>query len=608
MFADYMSEDVVTAEDAFNEALKECNTEQERQKLITDTLTALYGDAATKYEEASGAQLAAKEATAENTLAQTNLASTIEPLTTAWQTLKTDALEAITPVIEDVSEGMTDALEWLREHPVLLKALAVTVGVLSAALTIAAVSVGIYTAAQWAMNSAILANPMTWIIMGVIAAIAVLAGIIVVIIEYWDEIVEGVKTAFSAVGDFFSDLGESIGEFFSTIGTWINTNLIQPIANFFSGLITGITTGIQNAWNWCVNLFSTIGTWIYTNVIQPVVNFFIGLWQGIVSAYHTVIDPWVEIIKRAAALAYENIIKPIADFFVGLWNGITSGLQSAWDWIVELASSVAGWIDENVVQPVAKFFSDLWQGVSDGLQSAWDSITGIFSTVSSWVDENVIQPVARFFSNMWDGFKNGAKNAWQGVKDTFSKVASFFGDIFSKAWQKVKDVFSVGGKIFDGIKDGIVSAFKSVVNTIIKGINKVVRVPLEGLNGVLNRISNISILNIKPFSWLTWRAPIPEIPLLAKGGIVDRPTLNIAGEAGTEAIIPIDKLETYIISAIDKTMQIVNLQSLVYAIEALANRAIQLNINGQRFAEATAVDTDTVSGGRMELSKRGLAL
>ena len=42
MFAGYMSEDVVTAEDAFNEALADCNTEAERQALINETLLALY--------------------------------------------------------------------------------------------------------------------------------------------------------------------------------------------------------------------------------------------------------------------------------------------------------------------------------------------------------------------------------------------------------------------------------------------------------------------------------------------------------------------------------------------------------------------------------------
>ena len=132
-------------------------------------------------------------------------------------------------------------------------------------------------------------------------------------------------------------------------------------------------------------------------------------------------------------------------------------------------------------------------------------------------------------------------------------------------------------------------------------------VPFNGLNNVLNRISGLSILGVSPFTWLTWRAPVPQIPLLAEGGILTRPTLNIAGEAGPEAIIPIDKLQTYISGSIERTMQALDMQSLIYAVQDLANRAIELNIKGQNFSTATAADADIVNGSRMQLSKRGLA-
>ena len=84
MFADYMNEDVTTAEDAFNAALEECSTEQERQALITNTLLALYGDAADEYERNAGGLMDARRATIELMKAQGNLAEIVEPVTTAW--------------------------------------------------------------------------------------------------------------------------------------------------------------------------------------------------------------------------------------------------------------------------------------------------------------------------------------------------------------------------------------------------------------------------------------------------------------------------------------------------------------------------------------------
>lgn len=176
-----------------------------------------------------------------------------------------------------------------------------------------------------------------------------------------------------------------------------------------------------------------------------------------------------------------------------------------------------------------EFWVNLWDGIKTAAGAAMDWIKDAFAAVGE------------FFVGLWDGLKDGAGNAWQGIKDTFSRVADFFGDTFRKAWQKVKEVFSVGGKIFDGIKDGIVTAFKTVVNAIIRGINKVVKIPFEGINKVLGTIHGLSIAGIKPFSWLTWRAPIPKIPELATGGVVDEATAAVIGEDGAEAVMPLEK-------------------------------------------------------------------
>ena len=141
---------------------------------------------------------------------------------------------------------------------------------------------------------------------------------------------------------------------------------------------------------------------------------------------------------------------------------------------------------------------------------------------------------------MGETIKNGAKAAWEGIKSVFSAVANFFGTIFSNAWNAVKAVFSTGGKIFDGIKDGIVNAFKTIVNAIITGINKVVAIPFNAINGFLNGIRTIDILGIKPFGWVG-TINVPQIPLLATGGITTGATLAMIGESGKEAVLPLEK-------------------------------------------------------------------
>ena len=186
---------------------------------------------------------------------------------------------------------------------------------------------------------------------------------------------------------------------------------------------------------------------------------------------------------------------------------------------------------------VKQFFVDLAAKASE----TWESIKGVFSAVAGWFDENIVQPVSGFFSDMWSGLTQGATEAWEGVKGAFSSVSTWFEETFAKAWQKVKDVFSTGGEIFEGITEGITSTFKTVVNGIIGGINKVISIPFEGINGVLSKIKSVSIAGAKPFDSLISLIDTPEIPLLAEGGIVNRATHAIIGEAGREAVLPLEK-------------------------------------------------------------------
>lgn len=306
-----------------------------------------------------------------------------------------------------------------------------------------------------------------------------------------------------AVGDAsgtFSAWGEWLNGIWESISTWFS-NTISAIGDFFTRVWNGIKEGAKSAVDAIVGFFSNIGQWFYTNVIEPVGNFFTDLWQS---------------IKETA--------KAVADWFVQAWTDIKD------------------------------FFVNIWNSIKEKASNTWDGIKNVFSVVGNWFHDKVISPVANFFSGMWDKLKNGAKNAWAGIKSVFSTVANFFGDIFSKAWKKVKDIFSTGGKIFDGIKDGIVNAFKAIVNAIITGINKVVAIPFNGINWALNKIKSISILGLKPFDWID-TISVPQIPKLAKGGITNGATLAEIGEAGREMVLPLESNTQWMDLLADKINQ-----------------------------------------------------
>ena len=163
-----------------------------------------------------------------------------------------------------------------------------------------------------------------------------------------------------------------------------------------------------------------------------------------------------------------------------------------------------------------------WDDIKAAAIICWELIKQAWSKVSEWFNNSIVQPIKNLFVGMWNALKDGAKNAWEGIKSVFSSVTNWFKDVFSKAWQAVKNVFSTGGKIFDGIKDGIASVFKTVVNGIIGGINKVISVPFKAINGMLNTIRNVNILGVSPFKsfWKQNPLSVPQIPMLAQGAVI----------------------------------------------------------------------------------------
>lgn len=292
---------------------------------------------------------------------------------------------------------------------------------------------------------------------------------------------------------------------------WLWENILKPIATWTGGVITSVLEGIGDALNWISQ--NEIAMTILESLAIA-----IGLVAGAIGAY--------------------NIVMGICNVVTGIFSGILTVLTSPITLVVLAITALIA---------IIWLLIDNWDAVKEAASACWDWIVGVFQGAAEWFNNTIVQPIVNFFTGMWDSIKNGASAAWEGIKSVFSNVANFFKSIFTNAWEGVKKVFSTGGKIFDGIKDGIVKAFTTVVNAIIKGINKVVALPFNGLNGILNTISKLEILGIKPFSWLKWRAPVPQIPLLAQGGWFERgnPQLAIVGDNTREPEIVAPESKIY---------------------------------------------------------------
>ena len=283
--------------------------------------------------------------------------------------------------------------------------------------------------------------------------------------------IAGISIALKGVFDFVSWIFDMFGE------------AVVAIADFADKLMTVLPEGFQAAWDGIVAIFGGIGQW------------FADRWNDIVTAFSNV-TTWFGTMFTNAWNSIVNVFKSIGQWFKDRWNDVVNAL-----------SNVASW------------FGTMFK-------NAWSNIVNVFSVAGSWFS-GIWGGIKAVFAGVSEFFRGIFQGAWNTITSIFSTIPNWFSNIFSKAWAGVRDVFSTGGRIFMGITEGILGTFKTVVNGIIGGINRVITIPFNGINGILDGIRGISVMGVSPFSWIG-SISTPQIPMLAQGGFVKANTPQLA--------------------------------------------------------------------------------
>lgn len=261
-----------------------------------------------------------------------------------------------------------------------------------------------------------------------------------------------------------------------------------------------------------------------------------------------------------------NIVSPIVMevvmFIVREFGKVITWFQANWPLMQRTAETVMNFI-WNIVSFILSQIAAFWQAHGDRIISIVNSVWNIIKIIFDWGLTTLLRLITlimQIITGDWEGAWNTVKSIFSTTLDSIIAIGqnllNILSNIFSIAWDGIKDGASKGWKAISdaitGIWDGIVRSIKGAINTIIDFINRMIRawnslgfhipgfsvtlpsVWVPGIGRVGGGTLSWEGLNVSPIK-------LPEIPALALGGIVTRPTLAMLGEAGPEAVVPLSR-------------------------------------------------------------------
>ncbi|HEV0273331.1 phage tail protein [Streptococcus pneumoniae] len=323
-----------------------------------------------------------------------------------------------------------------------------------------------------------------------------------------------------------AEFAHSVAAGVATAATWAFNAalavLTSPITWIIAAIAALIAIGVLLYQNWDTVVEFAKTAWqglcdFISSICQAIGEFFSGLWTKLQEIFEP-IGQWFGEKFQQAWDAIVNIFSGIGEWFSGVFQG-------AWDAIVNIFTPIGSWFGQRWAD-VTSALANIGAWFTNMFQKAWTGLTNIFSKLGSWFGErwadvtNALSSVSNWFGEMFT-------NAYNAVKDAFSSI----GDFFKGVWDTVKSIFVNAGQM---VGEAVGGAFKSAVNAVLGTIENVVNGFIGMINGVLGVVRNLPGLG-----WVGSVSTV-SLPRLARGGIVDSPTIAMIGEAGKEAVVPLE--------------------------------------------------------------------
>lgn len=353
------------SEDAFNEKLAKCSSEQERQQLITSTLTSLYSDASAQYKETNGDVMESNRAHQQLSDTMAQIGAVAEPVLNSIIGLGGKLLEQLSPLIESVAEKLAPVLINICEEvaPIIVSMLEQIMPLIEELLPFIA---------------QLMEQLAPIIVQLVEALLPVLVQVIKQLLPPFMEILNALMplldTIFQLIQPFIDLILQLIEPFAALISTAIAplivklaellNNLLQPLIPVFNEIAGILSETLQPVFD------------LLTDALSPLFELLSMLLNAILPALTPVIEILADVFSNVLGLAIKGIsgaIESLTGIFNGLIDfidGVFSGnWDKAWNGILEIFKNVLNLIP-NAVEFIINGAIGMINGLFDGINWA----------------------------------------------------------------------------------------------------------------------------------------------------------------------------------------------------------------------------------------------
>ena len=306
-----------------------------------------------------------------------------------------------------------------------------------------------------------------------------------------------------------AEIAQSVAAGIAAAATWALNGAIAVLTSPITLVIAAIAALIG------------IGVLLYQNW-DTVVEFAKNAWQGLCD--------FISGICKAIGEFFRDLWTKLQEIFEPIGQWFSEKFQQAWDAIVNIFTPIGSWFGERWAD-VTSALANIGAWFTDMFQKAWTGLTNIFSKLGSWFGErwaDVTNALAEVSSWLGEKFQSGRDK----VNSAFEKIGSWFGDRWNDIQSALKEIPNWFKNLFNDAMENAKSIVKSGIDKLRSFFNfdwSLPRIKLPHFN-----ISGSFSLNPP-------RIPSFSVDWYARGGVFNSPSIIGVGEAGQEAVMPLER-------------------------------------------------------------------